>query len=48
MPQTPHLEKHFMGSQTIRDIVTGMSDTCPTAGAGGLTEVREVDDALPV
>ena len=35
MPQTPHVEKHFTGSQTIRDIVIGMSDTCPTAG--GLT-----------
>jgi hypothetical protein len=39
MPQTPHVEKHFTGSHTIRNIVTGMSD--------GLTEVREVYDALP-
>ncbi len=26
MPQTPHAEKHFTGSQTIRDLVIGMSD----------------------
>jgi len=26
MPQTPHIEKHFTGSQTIRDLVIGMAD----------------------
>jgi len=26
MPQTPHIEKHFTGSQTIRDLVIGMTD----------------------
>ena len=39
MPQTPHLEKHFTGSQTIRDLVIGMSDglTVPFALAAGLS-----------
>lgn len=37
MPQTPHVERHLTGSQTIRDIVVGMSEACPTAGAGDLT-----------
>jgi vacuolar iron transporter family protein len=39
MPQTPHIEKHFTGSQTIRDIVIGMSDglTVPFALAAGLS-----------
>jgi hypothetical protein len=26
MPQTPHVERHFTGSATVRDIVIGMSD----------------------
>ena len=26
MPQTPHIEKHFTASETVRDIVIGMSD----------------------
>jgi len=26
MPQTPHLERHFTASETVRDIVIGMSD----------------------
>src|SRR5512137_1869979 len=39
MPQTPHVEKHFAGSQTIRDLVIGMSDglTVPFALAAGLS-----------
>jgi vacuolar iron transporter family protein len=39
MPQTPHVEKHFTGSQTIRDVVIGMSDglTVPFALAAGLS-----------
>jgi vacuolar iron transporter family protein len=39
MPQTPHTEKHFTGSQTIRDLVIGMSDglTVPFALAAGLS-----------
>lgn len=39
MPQTPHVEKHFTASETVRDIVIGMSDglTVPFALAAGLT-----------
>ena len=39
MPQTPHIEKHFTSSETVRDIVIGMSDglTVPFALAAGLT-----------
>ena len=36
---TPHIEKHFTASDTVRDIVIGMSDglTVPFALAAGLT-----------
>src|SRR5439155_13076361 len=39
VPQTPHVEKHFTASETIRDIVIGMSDglTVPFALAAGLS-----------
>ena len=39
MPQTPHVEKHFTASETVRDIVIGMSDglTVPFALAAGLS-----------
>ena len=39
MPSTPHVEKHFTASDTVRDIVIGMSDglTVPFALAAGLT-----------
>ncbi len=39
MPQTPHVEEHFTGSATVRDIVIGMSDglTVPFALAAGLS-----------
>jgi VIT1/CCC1 family predicted Fe2+/Mn2+ transporter len=41
MPQTPHVERHFKGSATVRDIVIGMSDglTVPFALAAGLSGV---------
>src|SRR5213594_4795792 len=41
MPQTPHSERHFTGSATVRDIVIGMSDglTVPFALAAGLTGI---------
>ena len=43
MPQTPHVEKHFTASATIRDIVIGMSDglTVPFALAAGLSGAVE-------
>ncbi len=39
MPQTPHVEHHFTASDTVRDIVIGMSDglTVPFALAAGLS-----------
>ena len=39
MPQTPHIERHFTASNTVRDIVIGMSDglTVPFALAAGLS-----------
>jgi VIT1/CCC1 family predicted Fe2+/Mn2+ transporter len=45
MPQTPHIEKHFTASATVRDIVIGMSDglTVPFALAAGLSAVATSD-----
>jgi VIT1/CCC1 family predicted Fe2+/Mn2+ transporter len=39
MPQTPHLERHFTATNTVRDMVIGMSDglTVPFALAAGLS-----------
>ena len=39
MPATPHIEEHFTGGATVRDIVIGMSDglTVPFALAAGLS-----------
>ncbi len=39
MPATPHVEKHFTGSATVREIVIGMADglTVPFALAAGLS-----------
>src|SRR5437660_12127475 len=39
MPQTPHIERHFTASATVRDIVIGMADglTVPFALAAGLS-----------
>jgi VIT1/CCC1 family predicted Fe2+/Mn2+ transporter len=39
MPLTPHIEKHFTSSDSVRDVVIGMSDglTVPFALAAGLT-----------
>ena len=41
MPQTAHIEKHFTGSEVVRDIVIGMSDglTVPFALAAGLSGI---------
>ena len=39
MPLTAHIERHFRGSETVRDVVIGMSDglTVPFALAAGLS-----------
>jgi VIT1/CCC1 family predicted Fe2+/Mn2+ transporter len=41
MPPTPHIERHFTASKTVRDIVIGMADglTVPFALAAGLSGV---------
>jgi VIT1/CCC1 family predicted Fe2+/Mn2+ transporter len=43
MPQTPHIEQHFTASESVRDIVIGMSDglTVPFALAAGLSGTVE-------
>ena len=43
MPRSPHVEKHFTASETVRDIVIGMSDglTVPFALAAGLSGAVE-------
>lgn len=43
MPQTPHVEKHFTASETVRDVVIGMADglTVPFALAAGLSGAVE-------
>ncbi|HEU4402244.1 MAG TPA: VIT1/CCC1 transporter family protein [Candidatus Polarisedimenticolia bacterium] len=43
MPQTPHIERHFTASDSVRDVVIGMSDglTVPFALAAGLTGAVE-------
>lgn len=39
MPTIPHVERHFRATDTVRDIVIGMSDglTVPFALAAGLS-----------
>src|SRR5207247_11098874 len=39
MPQTTHIERHFTGSETVKDMVIGMADglTVPFALAAGLS-----------
>lgn len=39
MPATPHVEKHFQASESVRDIVIGMADglTVPFALAAGIS-----------
>lgn len=43
MPVTPHIEKHFTASETVRDVVIGMADglTVPFALAAGLSGAVE-------
>ncbi len=50
MPATPHVEKHFQASETVRDVVIGMSDglTVPFALAAGLTGTAAASTHLVV
>ncbi len=49
MPATPHVEKHFEASESVRDVVIGMSDglTVPFALAAGLTGTAAAATAGP-
>jgi vacuolar iron transporter family protein len=48
MPVTPHIEKHFTATETVRDIVIGMSDglTVPFALAAGLSAAVTSTDLI--
>ena len=50
MPATPHVESHFEASDTVRDVVIGMSDglTVPFALAAGLTGMAAATSRLVV
>src|ERR1700687_5682155 len=50
MPATPHTETHFEASETVRDVVIGMSDglTVPFALAAGLTGTAVATSKLVV
>jgi hypothetical protein len=41
MPQTPHIERHFRASDTIRDIIIGMSDGLTVLCTGRRAVQRE-------
>ena len=48
MPTTPHIEKHFTASETVRDVVIGMADglTVPFALAAGLSAAVSKTDLV--
>lgn len=48
MPLTPHIEHHFTASETVRDIVIGMSDglTVPFALAAGLSGAIDLTSVI--
>ncbi len=48
MPTTPHIEKHFTASESVRDAVIGMSDglTVPFALAAGLTGAIDTSSVI--
>jgi VIT1/CCC1 family predicted Fe2+/Mn2+ transporter len=50
MPQTPHIERHFTGSETVRDLVIGMSDglTVPFALAAGLSDAIDTTSIIVI
>ena len=50
MPQTPHIEKHFLASNTVRDVIIGMSDglTVPFALAAGLSGAVDSSSVIVV
>ena len=48
MPMTPHIEKHFTASESVRDVVIGMADglTVPFALAAGLSAAVSSTDVI--
>ena len=48
MPSTPHLERHFTATDTVRDVVIGMADglTVPFALAAGLAGAVDSTDII--
>jgi hypothetical protein len=48
MPQTPYIERHSTASNTVRDIVIGMSDglTVPFALAAGLSGATQTTSII--
>ncbi|WP_338693297.1 VIT1/CCC1 transporter family protein [Bradyrhizobium sp. 26S5] len=48
MPATPHVEKHFTSSESVRDVVIGMADglTVPFALAAGLSAAVSSTDVI--
>ena len=48
MPATPHVEKHFTASESVRDVVIGMADglTVPFALAAGLSAAVTNTDVI--
>ncbi len=50
MPTTPHIERHFSASDTVRDVVIGMADglTVPFALAAGLSGAAASTDIIVV
>jgi VIT1/CCC1 family predicted Fe2+/Mn2+ transporter len=48
MPTIPHIERHFTATETVRDIVIGMSDglTVPFALAAGLSGAVDSTDLI--
>lgn len=48
MPATPHIEKHFTASESVRDVVIGMADglTVPFALAAGLSAAIASTDVI--
>lgn len=50
MPSTPHIERHFAASDTVRDVVIGMADglTVPFALAAGLSGAVASSDLVVV
>ncbi len=48
MPATPHVERHFTGSESVRDVVIGMADglTVPFALAAGLSAAISRTDLI--